>query len=351
MYKDLPLLCHVLSDLAIPVDCVGVRGRLYEADRLARIHPGGSFWIHAAAGTDATCLFETHHLNIAAAEKFLSQLTSVGEYTQIVKYDFGTYAKVREKMYRRFPTRASRRAPFDPVFYVTLFLALAAHVWTISTSPLTVNWAVGCICAAYLNTVMGGYGHNALHQMTPWAVLLDWNGLSAYEWVFEHIVSHHMHTNTLQDHDALSMEPFVGWLPGRRGFLGWYGRHLIYAVAELVVAALGNLGHRGRWQRLRDSRVPLWMRLGPFLFLLRVITYWGNFITLFVTLALAGYQFSALAHLNHTFGGDARPDFLAHQLANTTNLVNLGALIMFLDRQRFHHLFPSVDHRCAVRPK
>ena len=64
-----------------------------------------------------------------------------------------------------------------------------------------------------------------------------------------------------------------------------------------------------------------------------------------VTLVVAGYFFALLAHMNHVYGGDARPDFLKHQLLNTIDLTpRLGAAIMFLDRQRAHHLFPALDH-------
>lgn len=40
------------------------------------------------------------------------------------------------------------------------------------------------------------------------------------------------------------------------------------------------------------------------------------------------------------------PIFLRHQLANTNDINSFfkGPLILFLDRQTIHHLFPSIDH-------
>lgn len=187
-------------------------------------------------------------------------------------------------------------------------------------------------------------------------MLLDWNGLSSFEWLFEHVHSHHMHVNTLHDHDAISMRPFLHWLRADGpGLLGARGKHLVYAVGELAVAAQGTLGHRFRWLPLRDGRFPWHLRLAPFAFVLRVLSHllvqgvWVGGVSLLLSLAFASYYFGYLAHLSHA-APDAKPvdgDFVAQQTCNTADVDVPSAgrhLALHLDRQVGHHLFPAVDH-------
>jgi hypothetical protein len=236
--------------------------------------------------------------------------------------------------------------------------SLYAHVAVSRCTVFTLRWLVACTASSFCNSLIGGYGHNGLHILSPSALGLDWNGLSSYEWLHEHIHSHHMYTNTVNDHDAISMLPFLAWIPGTTpGVLARHGKHLIYAISEIAVAINGNFVHMTRW-RLTDTRLPLWMRLGPALFIARCATYFwcqgarGAF-TLLLTLTMAGYYFTYLAHLTHVYGGDRRPNFLLHQLANTKDIDShhddVGVLVMFLDRQTLHHLLPPVDHTRLTR--
>lgn len=350
MYSDHPVVRRALAPLCsgIPSHCVGVHGRLYEVAALLP-HPGGNVFLKMVAGTDATALIETHHLDTQKVQRRLPPC--VGTYAQVSPYDYTVYRAMRTRALRRFPTRQSRRMTRCGKSGLAMWVAFAAmaHAWTLVARD-SWWWLVSCVVAAYVNAVCGGYGHNALHRLEATAVLLDWNGLSCYEWLLEHVMSHHMHVNTPYDHDAISMEPFVEWIPGRLTHSPptWL-RHFVYAVAELVVAAQGHVGHRVRWRAPREA--PLWMRCAPFVFIARLASYvvvqgWcRGAATALVTLAISGYLFAALAHINHVYEGDARPCFVAHQLRNTRDLArNYGPFVLFLDRQRVHHLFPTVDH-------
>ena len=213
--------------------------------------------------------------------------------------------------------------------YIIIAATLALHLISLYTMVGTFSWIITCMLAAYMNSVCGGYGHNALHQLHPIAILLDWNGLSCYEWLFEHIQSHHMYVNTKHDHDSISMEPFLQWIPDRPsswfGTFAPYAKHALYLVAEIAVAIQGNFVHKARWKASYDSQLPLWMRLAPFVFVIRVGSYFitqgvAGITTALLTIILAGYFFAYLAHLNHGFDGDGRPDFLLHQLKNTKDI-------------------------------
>ena len=337
---------------------IGVYGVAYDVRAWGKHHPGGEVLVRVCEGTDATALFESTHVDGAAALAALRKLPCVGTYEPSVTYDYATYRVLRESARRAYPTRASRRmAPRERAkMYLWLALAAWCHL-ALLLLPLEVSkeWLVFCVASALCNTVLGGYGHNAVHRLEWPAVFLDWNGLSCFEWLFEHVVSHHPHVNTELDHDALSMEPFLRWLPHRpKGLFGDAQRegaavHLIYAVGEAVVAAQGCFGHRLRWRAWRWG-APRWMVGAPLLFVARAASLvaargaaFGG-LTFLVTLCLASYYFSYLAHQSHAHVDVRSRDFARRQLQNTVDIHPRVLPSLFLDRQKLHHLFPAIDH-------
>ena len=353
-------LTPLVREGGIPKGCVGVHGKVYSVRDLLP-HPGGDAFLHATEGTDVTALFETHHLNMERAMNALQTAPVRGTYEQEHAFQFDAYRRVRERMFAMYPTRRSRRmgAAWKVGMYACFLACGCMHAYVLSSfSHPSWGWASTCVACGVVNTMAGGYGHNGLHVLHPSSLALDWNGLSTFEWLLEHVSSHHVYVNTPFDHDAISMEPFVNWLPDRPvpAWFGKVGEHLIFAVAEVAVAVQGNFVHRTRWRVLVDPRFPAWVRFAPFLFALRVAScilvqgWWFGTCTCVLTLIAAGYLFSLLAHCNHRYGGDKRPDFAAHQMANTVDLLPLGPFVMFLDRQRLHHLFPCIDHTRLCRP-
>ena len=361
-YRSLPVVKKALDPVcaSIPDNTIGIHGKLYDITNFD--HPGGASFVRLALGTDATALFETHHLDSQRAMSALKTLAIVGSYTPTVKYDYSDYAGIREIAHAIFPTRESRRMQpkWRRWLYATVTFTFGLHVLSLFMTVGTLKWMCVCVCAAYMNTVCGGYGHNALHRLEFSALLLDWNGLSCYEWMFEHIQSHHMYVNTDNDHDSISMEPFIQWIPHRRH--NWfsvyapYAKHILYAIAEIVVSIQGNFIHRTRWKALSNSQLPVWLRLAPFLFVARIGSYFlaqgvAGLATALTTLCVAGYFFAYLAHLNHAFDANEHPNFLRHQLKNTKDIGTIvkGSALLFLDRQTLHHSFPTIDHTQLTR--
>lgn len=349
MYRSHPVVTRAFEGLHddIPPGGVGIHGKIYDIRHLD--HPGGALWMDLCRATDCTELYELSHVNIQRSNAALAALPVLGTYTRKHTWSFDNYAKVRSVALEALPTRQSRRQTREQrgALWVHVGLGGLLHAATMASYPLTLAWTLACFASAASNCVMGGYGHNALHQLSPLALGLDWNGLSSFEWCLEHICSHHCYTNSKHDHDAISMHPFVEWTGRRR----WHNV-LIYAIfplGELLVAAQGYVGHRCRWKC--PPTAPAWMRYAPYLFLLRAATNviahgFAGLATLAFTCAIASAYFSLLAHLNHApLGGDA-DDFLAHQLRTTADLRSFAPpeLALGLDRQTLHHLFPTVDH-------
>lgn len=353
------IVAEALRDLCVcPSGCVAIHGIVYDARAFATIHPGGEVWLRACSGQDVTVLFESSHVNHDVARRALDRLPRKGTCGEDRSRQYESYRRLRNEAQRIFPTRESRAMSTTGTLSLVLWtgVAFVLHACVLRVAAWSATWLVACLASSFVNSVCGGFGHNALHRLHPYALALDWNGLSSFEWVFEHVVSHHPHVNSAKDHDSLSMEPFLRWLPDRSpAWLGdaqsSFAKHLIYLIAEPAVAFQGFFGHRLRW-KAHMYGAPWWMVGGPWIFLMRtasVVAAHGIFegvATLFVTLAMAGYFFAYLAHESHkVVRSSVGSDFVAVQTANTEDLhTKAGSLVLFLDRQVAHHLFPTIDH-------
>lgn len=340
----------------IPEWGFGIHGKIYHAESFAAIHPGGSAWVRVVRGTDASVLFEMSHIDRQKAERLLASLTPVGDFVCEGSIDFRSHRMLVRRIRSIFPTRESRSCHHIAHFYAVLAAAFALHAMLLRIySVFTPQWTVMVGVSAIVNTLLGGWGHNFLHQMHPGALGLDWNGLSSFEWLLEHVVSHHPRPNTRDDHDAISMLPFVDWLCPKWSNCAIFP---IFALGEVVVAIVGNFGHGCRWKAARFG-MPGWMVAGPLLFWLRLASHiffqgvWVGTVTMMCCLTTASLYFSLLAHLNHTSNApDACRDVILQQIGATDDLVGLPApFLLGLDRQVAHHLLPTIDHGKLTQPR
>jgi hypothetical protein len=339
-----------------PKDCVIIHNVIYNIGEFA--HPGGRVFLKLSDSIDITALFESSHVNGSLARNVLSTLPIVGNVApKGAQYDYSKYEQLRQWLFCFMPTRASRSAYSRVPLAVWSVACIVLHCTVLSIQFLSPLWLLMCAISALCNTVMGGFGHNGVHRLHPSAVALDWNGLSCFEWLSEHVVSHHPFVNTEHDHDAISLEPLLTWLPGRDAIFGCAQispvRHLTYLLSEMIVALQGMFVHGSRWKAVRYE-APMWMVCAPLLFILRIASHilvqdpFVAFASLFVTMSMAGYGFATLAHWSHDIVSESIGGcFVKQQLANTRDIEPLGLTnewSLFLDRQRAHHLFPTVDH-------
>jgi hypothetical protein len=127
-----PVLRAALGRVCAPVPegRVLIHGRLYDLRHFD--HPGGRVWTHMCDGCDATALFETHHLDAAAAWRVLRALPSrPAPSTALWRYDFVRYAKLRDAALHALPRRCDR-GPTGAVRWATAGSAVGAllgHMW------------------------------------------------------------------------------------------------------------------------------------------------------------------------------------------------------------------------------
>lgn len=360
MYRKHPIVLKAVEKINkdIKDEFIGIRGKLYNIDNFN--HPGGNTFININKGTDATTLFETHHINIKLAEKYLDSIPVVGEYKPKFKYNFNRYNFIRDKVYNLFKTRKSRMMNIKTKIKLFSYISLSAYLnyKVLQFNSFSLQFIILCIFNSIFNSVLGGFGHNGLHKLEYSTFLLDFNGLSTIEWLMEHVSSHHMYTNTKYDHDTISMQPYLNWIPSETNSLFNYrGKHLIYLIAEIAVSIQGLFGHRFRFKLLFDNNYPIYIRFSPLIFILRIFThiYFQGFIfgvmTLLINLSFAGYYFSNLAHLNHaslenTYK-ETEIDYIEQQLKNTNDIYIMdyfNEIFLNLSKQTYHHLFPTLDH-------
>ena len=265
MYQECQRLRHgipssveAVRTLDSDANAIGIHGQMYDARDFEAVHPGGSVFLQACRGLDVTALFESTHLDIKRALASLAKLPVTGTYTPKLTYDFQAYHRARLGMHRLHP--------FDPSVETDASMGPGSSVAVFRMHPrgkrcpgvpdgaVDGEWVMLCTTSALLNAFSGAHGHSAIHRLHPVSLFLDWNGLSAYEWVLEHVVSHHPHVNTPRDHDALSMEPFLRWLPYHKGMDGGCARQPRPTSSspsrEVIVALQGMLIHRTRWDPL-----------------------------------------------------------------------------------------------------
>lgn len=363
MYKLHPVVNKAFKNLNnnIPDNLVGIRGKLYNIDNFN--HPGGNTFLEINKGCDITHLFETHHVNIKLAEKYLNKLESVGEYKIKYEYDYSRYNNIREQVFNDFKSLKSRCMnnynKFILCFY--LLLGIISNYNLLRFKSFSFNFFIFSFINSILNTVLGGFGHNGLHKLELSTLLLDFNGLSTSEWLLEHVSSHHMYTNTIYDHDAISMMPFLNWIPNiKKSIFSSSGKHIIYLLAEIIVSIQGLFIHRFRLKLFNNNKISRLVKYSPFIFIFRIFIhlyfqgfYFGS-ITLLLNLSIAGYYFTYLAHLNHENCeiinyNNGKIDFLNYQLNNTEDIdININEFINYLflnlRKQSMHHLFPTIDH-------
>ncbi|GMI55230.1 hypothetical protein ScalyP_jg1660 [Parmales sp. scaly parma] len=92
-------------------------------------------------------------------------------------------------------------------FWITLAIWIGSIALTLKYQ--TVPFA---IFQGFCGAILGAYGHNFIHQpgyMNYARISLDTIGFSSQGWYREHVLQHHMYTNTPLDNHFHGMKPFI----------------------------------------------------------------------------------------------------------------------------------------------
>jgi len=245
-----------------------IGNRYYDLTEFAPRHPGGEDLILMARNRfdDCTYAFEAHHTNQPLVRRMLKKYEVVGlippqpsnryqQFPNLLLPDaFFSVLRARANAYLR---GVGGPGPTRECLY--LFWALLCTWFSLFALNLLLGGSVGVtIMNGIVGGLLGGYGHNWCHQpmYRNHALVLDLSGMSSLGWVREHLLQHHMFTNTPLDNHFTGTEPFLCTDPTTRR--SWF---------QAIVAPMIN---------------PVLLFFGP----------WVNYIAHGIELALGNEKFS-----------------------------------------------------------
>lgn len=194
-------------------------------------HPGGNQILQLARDRfeDCTFVFEAHHHNYIHARSILKKY----KVTEGAKYG-DDQSTTKDNKNQKYPQLLGHGAFYSVIrrrvadylkqvnckdggptrqclilFWIIFVLWCAGELTSYMTGSIAVSLLTG-IVGAWL----GAFGHNWVHQpkykRRGWAVLsLDTVGFSSEGWYREHVLQHHMYTNTPWDNHFLGTDPFL----------------------------------------------------------------------------------------------------------------------------------------------
>jgi len=249
------------------------------------------------------------------------------------------------------------------LFWATFAGWVGSWIITYMTGSFLAAFSLGCF-ASWL----GAFGHNWVHQprYKLWAYLsLDTVGFSSDGWYREHLLQHHMYTNTPWDNHFLGTDPFLvvdptvprAWwqtsiTPFINPLLLTFGLYANY-TAHLIETFKGH-------ESWRPTKALLPLQIG----LMLQAWGWRGALLVYIANSVLGIYYFSLALMNHngehTHDVDARNgarDWGEAQLCASCDwAVHLpfyrAGIYLWLNFHTIHHLFPRLDfshHPAAQR--
>lgn len=357
-------------------------------------HPGGKQVIELVRDRfeDATFAFEAHHHNIYKArkiiQKYLLQDQAAAERAALKRpnRDDRGFPQVTHHDKHLDANQHPKLMPND-VFYSVLRKRVAKYLidnkcpngeptwacmaffWSIFTGWFTLmslTYMTGSYLTAFVTGIVGtwlaSFGHNWVHQPKykdrGFAILsLDMVGLSSEVWFRDHVLHHHMYTNTPWDHHTTALDPFIlqdqtlerNWL---QKYMGPLTLHGLFAIGTYSAFGLQIV------QYFKGEEV---LSIGKLIFPLQHVLFyqaWGlqGLLLMFIMTATTGNYFYTIAFMNHNAehcmdmpARNASKDWGEAQLRSSadfgTNLNFYQSMFTYilLNYHTVHHLFPKVD--------
>lgn len=199
---------------------------IYDFTDFIKRHPGGSEWLELSKGLDITEAFEVHHISNVPNEllsKYFVKKASAKRNSPFTFKEDGFYKTLKREVRQVLPTLPKKSKVsnwFIDSFLVILFIlaTLAAKYWNFFLAVLAGNFLAFLSIAA----------HNYFHQKDNFRMYyFNFSLHTVREWRISHVLSHHLHTNTVDDFEISSHEPILQYLPVERSPLKRYGQWFI----------------------------------------------------------------------------------------------------------------------------
>lgn len=227
----------------VPRDLWRVRDAYYDFERFQ--HPGGKTWMDITKGTDITELFESSHLNIEKANKYLktyrvsNRKPDKPRASPMTFRKDGFYCTLRRNAHKALMRRSGGWGPSVSIRILSDFLVLIfVTCFTMCIYRESYVWAV---LAGFTLAHCCGMAHNFFHQRDNWRMYaFDLSLLSSFEWRVSHCYSHHCYPNQIKDAEVIGLEPFYLFLPDNDATDRKRGGFNIRWIATIIFSHLLN---------------------------------------------------------------------------------------------------------------
>ncbi|XP_018322160.1 cytochrome b5-related protein isoform X2 [Agrilus planipennis] len=339
-----------------------IHDNLYDLSDFVKNHPGGSDWLVWTKGTDITEAFESHHLTENAQKllpKYFLKKAAVPRNCPFTFEDNGFYRTLKRQV-----AEALRNIP-DTSVTRSKVLADALLWGYISFAMLAANrnsYIFAVISGIFLALVSIA-SHNFFHQRDNIRMYyFNFTLMSFRQWRITHVLSHHLYTNTINDIEISTVEPFLQYLPGEKNIiyktLCWIYSPIIYSflfIGSHIRLILYNLIWNSKfyWDDFLPYSIPLLMYLVGGKSLIQILCLYATIVVVAsIHFGIVGLN-AAHHHPDIFHDGDTpRPkeelDWGIHQLdavMDRTDITGSHFLVLtnFGDHG-LHHLFPTIDH-------
>ncbi|XP_066246438.1 cytochrome b5-related protein-like [Euwallacea similis] len=340
-----------------------VHNGIYDLTEFVHKHPGGSEWLELSKGLDITEAFEVHHLSTYPAEVLKKYFVREARNKRNAPFTFkenGFYKTLKREILLVLPNLPKKRINFSNLmidcFLVVLFLlsTLAAKYWSFLIGTLAGNFLAFLTIAA----------HNYFHKKDNFRMYyFNFSLQTVREWRISHVLSHHMHTNTIDDYEISSWEPFLQYMPIKKTQLQRYGqwfiapfmwisgfhRALISRISEYLEGRRNHI----KWTDFIAFLLPLFMYFFSGQTLGGTFLMW-NFIVMIGSTHLFFVGLHAAHHHPEIFHDGDQPrsqddyDWGISQLDAIMERKEItGSPFLVLTNfgdHALHHMFPTLDH-------
>jgi len=347
-----------------------IGGEWYDFTEFA--HPGGKEILYLARDRfdDATYAFESHHLDYKRARAIIRKYKLARPLQKDLNDshpvaapkllgDDSFYSDVRRRVSKYFRTRKLDCGPNIQclsLFWTVLSLWTLSHINLLFWNP-TIPFAM---LHGLFSCVLGALGHDFVHQPKyKWMayLCLDTIGMSSDAWYREHVLQHHMYTNTPLDNHFKGTDPFLVCDPTvPRNWLQTYITPYINPII-LFFGVWGNFSFHTTELLKGREKITAWKLFFPCMLLLYVIQHgiiWGAVLSIVHVGTLGTYYFTnALMNHNSEHCWDvnlrnAQKDWGAAQIVSCADWATQASFLssmkyLWLNYHCVHHLFPLID--------
>lgn len=360
-----------LSPITIQVD-----DKVYDANSLAKTHPGGELFVNVFAGRDATEAFLSYHRKRFPHDKVKDAL--IGQAQPAKKSQDEDYLELCKLVEEVLPRSKAYAPPIYWVKLAVLLISALALEWHIH-STRSYFWYLTAPLGLLFAWIGMNIQHDANHgSLSKYAIVnrlcgltQNWIGGSALDWIHQHDVQHHVFPNNVDSDPDIVGNDFLRLNPikPRSPVMVMQGLYIffmfaLFGLSYILFSLKHNLDgfHFVRYSKLVDgNRVFEEFTILFFLFRWLVLPFilvpaWSTLFNVLPVFIVGGYYLSFFFVISHNFEGalfyrsetdkDVGESFLRKQVMTGSNVG--GSFLAFinggLNYQIEHHLFPRIQH-------